>query len=180
MLDFDQVQEALDRLGATADAAESHGTLCALLIANSDPAAWFAHTLEDLPAPGDVLASEQLSLLEQLFETTREQLNNEDLSFELLLPDDSDDFGIRLMGLSGWCQGFLYGVGATGLAAEDGTDEQARECLSDLLEISKLRHDEEASDEAELQFAEIVEHVRMAILLLNELLNPLKPSNTVH
>ncbi len=180
MLDFDQVQEALGRLGATTDAAESHGTLCALLIANADLAAWLGHTLEDLPAAGDVLAREQLGVLEELFETTREQMNHEDLNFELLLPDESDDFGIRLMGLSGWCQGFLYGIGASGMAADDSADEQARECLSDLLEISKLRHDEEASDEAELQFAEIVEHVRMATLLLNELLNPLKPSNTVH
>ncbi len=180
MLDFDQVQEALERLGATADAAESHGTLCALLIANADLAAWLAHTLEDLPSSGDVLANEQQHVLEQLFETTREQMNHEDLSFELLLPDEGDDFGVRLMGLSGWCQGFLYGIGATGLTADDEIDEQARECLSDLLEISKLRHDEEASDEAELQFAEIVEHVRMSTLLLNELLNPLKPSNTVH
>ena len=180
MLDFDQVQSALQSLGANVDAAESHGTLCAMLIANTPMATWLGHTLDDLPDRGDALAAEQLGVLEQLFETTQEQLNNEDLSFDLLLPDDSEDFGSRLLGLSGWCQGFLYGVGASGITPGDDADEQARECLSDLLEISKLSHDEEASDEAELQYAEIVEHVRMSTLLLNELLNPLKPSKTVH
>ncbi len=180
MLDFDQVQSALESLGANADAAESHGTLCALLIDNSTLATWLGHTLDDLPEAGNVLAAERLRVLEQLFDETRERLSNEELDFELLLPDDSDDFGLRLIALSGWCQGFLYGVGVIGIAGESELDDEARECLSDLLEISKLSHDEEASDEAELQFAEIVEHVRMATLLLNEYLNPVKPSSTVH
>ena len=180
MLDFDRVQEALERLGAGTDAAESHGTLCALMMDNTSLAGWLGHTLEELPDSSDVLAAEQLGVLEQLFEQTREQLNDDDLGFELLLPDESDDLGMRLLGLSGWCQGFLYGIGVTGAAVEESLDEASRECLSDLLEISKLSHDEEASEEAELQFAEIVEHVRMATLLLNETLNPLKPSNTLH
>jgi len=180
MLDFDSVQTALQDLGATADAAESHGTLCALLLDNAVLATWFGHTLDELPDKGNVLAAEQLGVLEQLYQLTREQLSNDDLSLELLLPDESDDFGLRLLGLSSWCQGFLYGIGVTGVASDDRLDDEARECLSDLLEISKLSHDEESSDEAELQFAEIVEHVRMATLLLHETLNPLKPANTVH
>ncbi len=180
MFDFDQVQTTLHNLGASADAAESHGTLCALLLDNAVLATWLGHTLEELPDRGNVLAAEQLGVLEQLFELTREQLNNDELGLELLLPDEGDDFGLRLLGLSGWCQGFLYGIGVTGFANDDRLDQEGRECLSDLLEISKLSHDEEDSDEAELQFAEIVEHVRMATLLLHETLNPLKPSSTVH
>jgi len=133
-----------------------------------------------LPTPGNVLAAEQLDVLEQLYQLTREQLNNEELGLELLLPDESDDFGLRLLGLSGWCQGFLYGIGVIGIGDDEKLDAEARECLSDLLEISKLSHDEESSEEAELQFAEIVEHVRMAALMLNETLNPLKPLSTVH
>jgi uncharacterized protein YgfB (UPF0149 family) len=180
MLDFDSVQTALQDLGATVDAAESHGTLCALLLDNAVLATWFGHTLDELPDKGNVLAAEQLGVLEQLYQLTREQLSDGDLSLELLLPDESDDFGLRLLGLSSWCQGFLYGIGVAGVASDDRLDDEGRECLSDLLEISKLRHDEESSDEAELQFAEIVEHVRMATLLLHETLNPLKPADTVH
>jgi uncharacterized protein len=180
MLDFDTVQAALERLGANTDAAESHGTLCGLMITQTSLMGWLAHTLDEMPDRGNVLASEQMQVLETLFEQTRDQLNDDDLNFELLLPDDADDFGLRLLGLSGWCQGFLYGIGATGAVQQDELDETARECLSDLLEISKLSHDEEGSDEAELQFAEIVEHVRMATLMLNETLNPLKPDSTLH
>jgi len=180
MLDFDQVQTALENLGATADAAESHGTLCALLLEDALHATWLSHTLEQLPDEGNVLAGEQLAVLEQLYRLTREQLSNEDLNLELLLPDESYDFGMRLLGLANWCQGFLYGVGVTGLAGNDRLDDEGREWLSDLLEISKLSHDEESSDEAELQFTEIAEHMRVATLLLYQTLNPITPASTVH
>ena len=180
MLDFDEVQRALTQLGASTDAAESHGTLCALLIDNATLAVWLGHTLDELPDRGNVLAAERLGVLEQLFAETREQLNGEQLDFELLLPDENEDFGQRLLGLAGWCQGFLYGIGVIGIPDESQLDDDARECLSDMLEISKLSHDEEASEEAEIQFAEIAEHVRMATLLLNECLNPVNPSSALH
>jgi len=166
MLDFDHVQTALEGLGANVDAAEAHGTLCALLLDNCDLPLWLGHTLDELPDGGDVLAEERLE--------------NEDLGFELLLPDETDDLDLRLLALSIWCQGFLYGFGVTDRFDESTLDEEARECLSDLLEISKLSHDEEDSDAAEQQLAELVEHVRIVTLLLNDSLNPLKPSSTVH
>ena len=176
MPDFDRVQTALEQLGANVDAAEAHGTLSALLIENAALAAWLGHTLDELPEPGNVLAAEQLEVLKQLYDQTREQLGDEELSFEPLLPDESDDFSLRLLGLSGWCQGFLFGFGVSGAAAGDALDAESRECLSDLLEISKLSHDEETSDEAEQQYIEIVEHVRVATLMLKESLSPLKVS----
>ena len=180
MLDFDAVQRALRGLGATAEAAEAHGMLCALLLDRSPLPFWLGQILDDLPDKGDALAAEKLALLERLYDETRQQLNNEELGFELMLPAENDDFGVRLQGLASWCQGFLFGVGVSGLAGGERLDAEARECLSDLLEISKLSDDDEASDEAEMQFAEIAEHVRMVTLLLNESLNPLKPSSTVH
>jgi len=180
MLDFDRVQTALEGLGANVDAAEAHGTLCALLLDNCDLPLWLGHTLDELADGADVLAGERLGVLGELFELTREQLDNEELGFELLLPDEVDDFGLRLLGLSSWCQGFLYGFGVNGRFDESDLDEEVRECLSDLLEISKLSHDEEGSDAAEQQLAELAEHVRIVTLILNESLNPLKPSTTVH
>ena len=180
MLDFDAVQRALERLGANSDAAEAHGTLSALLLDNATLAAWLAHTLDDLPDPADVVAAEQFAVLGALYRSTREQLIDPGFDFTPLLPDDSADFDERLRALSSWCQGFVYGFGATGAHESDALDDTARECLSDLLEISKLGHDEESGDEAERQYLEVVEHVRMATLLLHQTLNPLEPSETVH
>ena len=176
MPDFEELQSVLEQLEANVDAAEAHGTLSALLIDDKDFAFWLGHTLQDLPDPGNVLAKEQLKVLKQLYDQTRIQLSDEELSFEPLLPDESEDFSHRLLGLSEWCQGFLYGIGVREGGTDNLLDEESNECLSDLLEISKLAHDEEASDEAEQQYLEVVEHVRMATLMLNESLNPPKDS----
>lgn len=180
MLDFDRVQAALEGLGANVDAAEAHGTLCALLLKDADLPGWLAHSLDDLPDSGDVLAGERLAVLQQVFADTRDQLANEDLGFQLLLPDDDDDFGVRLLALASWCQGYLYGFGVLGAEAEANLDEDSRAGLSDLLEISKLSHHEEASEDAQRQFVEIVEHVRIVILMLNETLNPSQSAPTLH
>lgn len=180
MTDFDTVQDALEGLGATADAAETHGTLCALLLAASPPETWLGHTLDRLPESADVLAQERLGVLRELYRETHAQLDDSDLGLALLLPADDADFGARLRALAAWCQGFLYGLGVTRLAERDALDEDAREGLSDLLEISKLDIDEVGGDEAEQQFAQIAEHVRLVTLMLNESLNPLERSPTLH
>jgi uncharacterized protein YgfB (UPF0149 family) len=176
MPEFDSVQNALEKLGATVDASESHGTLGGLLLDNCGMAVWLQHTLDELPNSTDVIAVEHLQVLKQLFEVSREQLNTDDLSFELLLPDDSDDFGVQLLGLSTWCLGFLYGLGVTAKNNSKELDEQSQECLSDLLEISKLDHDEIETPETEDQLVEIVEHVRVAVLFLNEAINRVMPT----
>ena len=179
MLDFDSIQNALEQLGASVDAPESHGTLCGLLLDNPAIDVWLGHTLDDLPDKSDVLANEEIRVLQKLFDDTREQLNTDDMSFELLLPDDSDEFAVRLRGLSSWCQGFLYSIGVIGKGKVELLDKQSQECLLDLLEISKLSHSEELSEEAEQQFSEVAEHVRMSVLMLNESMNPLMPAPSI-
>ena len=129
-----------------------------------------------MPEKDDVLSLKQLQILRQLFEHTREQLNIEDMSFELLLLDDTHDLAARLSSLSAWCQGFLYSIGVFGEDKMQSLDAQSQECLSDLLEISKLDHYEASSEETEQQFFELVEHVRMSVLMLNETMNPLMPA----
>ena len=179
MLDFDKLQYSLESLAANAGAAESHGTLCGLLMETAPMSTWIGLTLDELPESNDALANENLHLLKQCYDESLAALNNEEMAFELLLPDDEEDFGVRLRALADWCQGFLYGLGSLGGHVTEQLDEEAQECLSDLTEISKLSHDESASEEAEQQFAELVEHVRMITLFLNESINPIQPHPTV-
>jgi uncharacterized protein YgfB (UPF0149 family) len=51
--------------------------------------------------------------------------------------------------------------------------------LSDLLEISKLNYQEVSTEETEVQFAEVSEHVRLSVLMLNETMNPLMPAPSI-
>jgi len=176
MPDFDEVQVALEKLHANTDASEAHGTLCGLLMGRQDVAKWLGATLENVPESSDLLAQESKQVLQTLFNDSKQQLNDEDMSFELLLPDEDDEFALRLIGLADWCQGFLYGLAMNGEGLLKGLSEQGRECLNDLLEISQLAHDEEPSEETEAVYAELVEHVRLSVIYLNEEVNPVLPS----
>lgn len=172
MIDFDSVQNALQKLQAIIDAPEAHGTLCGLLLGRQDFSKWLKYTLDSVPEQADLLARENLLLLQQVFDRSKQQLYSDDLSLELLLPDESDDFSMRLLALAGWCQGFLYGLAVNGEALVQGLSAQGRECLQDLLDISQLEHAEEQTDETEMVYAEIVEHVRLSVIYMNEELNP--------
>jgi uncharacterized protein YgfB (UPF0149 family) len=178
--EFDEVQSALDRLRAITDASEAHGTLCGLLLGHKEMSKWLSLTLESLPDKSDLLAQEDLRLMEQLFEQSKVQLNADDMSLQLLLPDESHEFAIRLIGLASWCRGFLYGLAANGESILKALSEQGLECMNDLLEISQLGYDEDETDETEVVYSEIIEHVRLSVIYMNDEINPLLPSSQLH
>ena len=180
MLDFDSIQNSLEKLHAVTDASEAHGTLCGLLLGQQDMAKWVKFTLDVIPEQNDLLAKESFQLLQELFDYSKQQLYSDEMSLELLLPEDNEEFAIRLLGLAGWCQGFLYGLAVNGEALVSRLSEQGRECLEDLLEISQMGHDEEETEETEGVYAEIVEHVRLSVVYMNEEINPLLPAPQVH
>jgi hypothetical protein len=176
MPEFDQVQTSLLHLDATIDASEAHGTLCGLLMGQQDFSRWMEFTLEEETPKGDVLAKEQLQVLQSVYEETREQLNADDMSLAILLPHESEEFALRLIALGNWCQGFLYGLAVHGEKVLHRLSEQGRECMNDLLEISQLSHDEEQSEESENVYSEIVEHVRLSVIYMHEEMNPVSPA----
>jgi uncharacterized protein len=180
MLDFDQVQNSLQQLDAMSDAAEAHGTLCGLLLGGKDFARWLGFTLEKLPDSNDLLKKEALEILQELFNQTKVQLNSDDMSFELLLPEEDQEFALRLLGVANWCQGYLYGLAVNGEAMVNNLSEQGRECMDDLLQISQLSHDEEETDDTEMVYAEVVEHVRLSVIFMNEEINPVVANTQVH
>jgi yecA family protein len=179
VIDFDGLQEALEKLYAMTDASEAHGTLCGLLLGQQDFSRWIEYTLEQMPDENNLLAREKLQLLQDLYAQTRTNLNAEDMSLELLLPDESFEFDQRLDALGSWCRGFLYGLAVSGESLLKGLSEQGRECMNDLLQISQLDHDEEQSEESETEYIEIVEHVRLSVIYMNEEINPVLPAPLV-
>ena len=42
-------------------------------------------------------------------------MNNSDVEFELMLPDDDESLEARVEALGTWCQGFVYGLAAGGV-----------------------------------------------------------------
>ncbi len=189
--DIPQLEGLLFDLDAALGATESHGVLCGMLCAQgaTDPAQWMLHVFGEHEKSSDALQQAGEKLV-QIHRTSVEQMNNSDVEFELMLPDDDEPLEARIEALGTWCQGFVYGLAVGGIKEDTELPEDSKELIKDIIEISRAGYvvDEEAEmavmedddEEDEVAFMEVSEYVRMGILLIYEELQPLQSSQTVH
>ena len=150
--------------------AEVHGIAVGLLCAGvTDAHARWEWELLGSASEGDVLADECRRSLRALHGATAEALGSEDIGLALLLPDDDRPLVERAHALRDWCTGFLYGLGIAGISPDRTLSAEAREALRDLTELTRLDAEHVADSEAEEgALAEIVEFVRVAVMLIRE------------
>jgi len=173
-LDVADIDDALQRADAQISASESHGSLCGMLCARNDttPDQWLDLLLQDADA-GNVLVGEARSLLRPVYDETRRGLSDPNCDFQLLFPDDEEPLKMRTDALVKWCQGFLFGLAAGGVKDLSGLPEDVVDFIQDMSEITRASPDlGEGGEEDEAAFVDLVEYIRMGILLSNEELNP--------
>jgi len=162
---FADVARALAAGASAVHPAEAHGCLCGALCLRPDYslAEWLDEILPEAVAPG---GGEPLATL---FAESAAVLARPDMEFEPLLPDEDADLAERVTALAAWCQGFLYGFGASGMAAQRRLPEAVNEVLADLAQISHAgavgSEETEVEEEA---YAELVEFVRAAVQIAYE------------
>lgn len=159
------INTIFNRHDADQDAAEAHGMAAGMLCVDirAKAEAW----LDELFPERGVLAAEEQKLLQQLFEQTRQLLNQEDeqFAFDLLLPNDNEELFERVEALRHWCQGFLFGVGyAKSTSVWPG---DCGEIMRDIVEFTKM-DEEVGGEEDEKAFMEIHEYLRSAVLLVRD------------
>jgi len=113
-------------------------------------------------------------LLEMLISNTREQLQEQDFSFQLLLPQDDATLATRVEELGLWCESFTAAFSAGFVQSETALGSEGREALTDIAQLAALV--DEAGDDMEDQeedYMELVEYVRMAALTLYQQLSGL-------
>ncbi|VAW75041.1 hypothetical protein MNBD_GAMMA12-750 [hydrothermal vent metagenome] len=170
-VEFNSVVEALERAEASVSAAECHGMLTAQLSMASGKGAaeCVRHIFVDNCDPSSVLFTEALSVLEQMISHIHTTLNDPDMGFELLLPDEKISMPDRLLSLSEWCQGYLFGLGLAGVSDNKDISSDINEMLQDLVHISHLDLEQAfESEENEKDYVELVEYVRIGVLYLQE------------
>ena len=178
-----ELQEALGRADADAGASEAHGILCGMLCAEqgADRAAWLAEVLGDELAGSNLLMRETVQQLDVLLNETLRQMGDGMLGLRLLLPEAERPLAERVAALGAWCEGFLLGISRAQDDAGTPLSEEVRELLADLVEITKV--DTEDSDdvqEDERSYAEVVEYVRMGVLLAFEQARGTQPPPPAH
>jgi uncharacterized protein YgfB (UPF0149 family) len=163
------------------DLAECHGVACGLLCRLRDARFdAFIDLLDQLellknPAPGLRMS------LEELLSASRVQLADEDLGLFLWLPNDDETLEDRTMALSQWCSGFLAGLGSSGDDTLNALSDESHEALKDLQQISTADvTDTTESEEDENAFVEIVEYIRVVILMIREDLRGPDSEDLVH
>jgi len=176
-----RVQRVLEDVGSRVLASESHGMLCGMVSGpeSADRARWIARVLEGTE-PSGAPARACLETLVWLFDETLREMEDENFGFHLLLPAEDEPLTARAMALGLWCQGFLYGIGTAGLGKDSKLLPEVGEALSDLSEIAQIEFQVDGGEADEQAYAEVVEYVRMASLLLMETLRPMdKGSQTL-
>lgn len=166
--DFEALEERLRAADADSGAAEAHGLLCGTVTAGgrSAPDLWLEHLL-GTDNTLSAAAQDCRELLDDLQNDILGEFNDESFGFDVLLPADTAPLSVRTRALSAWCEGFLYGL-ALGGVREGGTKtDMVEEVMKDFYDISHAGFVTEApSEDDEVAYAEIVEYLRISVLLL--------------
>ena len=170
--DYEEIQDLLKTARSVTDAAEAHGTLagglCATVAYRFED--WLGEILPEGQAPPEITDA-----LRQLFRTTVESLGAAQMEFAPLLPEDEQPIDTRAAALGLWCQGFLYGLGASSLNDATQLPGDVGEIVRDLGEITRVGVDSgESLESNEGAYAELVEFVRVGVQLVFDELEPLR------
>lgn len=168
LIDYDELEKTLASVEATFTASEAHGFICGVLAATGGKldSSW----IKVISGKSKSVALREQLL--ELFETSFHLLNEFSFEFTLLLPDDQIDINKRSECLGMWCQGFLTGLQKHNIPLKNREPGEVTEALDDITEISQISFGDIAqNDEDENAYFELVEYVRLAVLMLFHELN---------
>ena len=143
----------------TLSLSELHGVVCGIAACHVDDF--------ELSALVQLVCAEALADEERVgefVEATITTMLAEDMSFEVLLPDDATSVDQRAQALAEWCGAFVAGLGA--VVSELEWSDDTREVVSDFIAISQLTVDADNTDDAHRQLVEIEEYAKIGTLLI--------------
>lgn len=163
-LRYDDLADALARLGFKQEPAEYHGALCGALCVREpgeiDP-------LRLLEGPKGAEAGDAAQALHRLRGQSAESFVDSELGFEPLLPDDEEELARRVRALGAWCEGFLFGLATGKPISMKSVSPELKEIVNDFTEFTKAGVGEEDDGEIEeTAYAELVEYIRVGAQLI--------------
>jgi len=158
---FDEFQSFLTTANTSQDPSEVHGLMTGFMCANPSTTSLVRATAYNDWLGGVDVDTVLETHLNSLFDATEAELDEfSDFQFRVLMPDDDTAIDTRSKSLKSFCAGFLSGFGA----AKSSGD--VMEALSDFERIASLRETVEESEENESDLFEIIEFVRVSVLLI--------------
>ncbi len=144
------------------NASQIHGLLCGNICAAS------GHISDILDILPQVKKSKKVrTIVQEIYETSYHQISEFSFEFSLILPTDEADINARAESLGLWCQGFLSGLNQVITLKEMKFSHDVKEALTDMTEIAKVNFgDIVDDDEDETAYFELVEYVRLSVLMI--------------
>ena len=100
------------------------------------------------------------------YQNTIGKIDADSSAFQLSLPDDSYVLSERGEALGAWVSGFLEGIAVSQGQALGQVDDDLKEILRDLVEISQLDSRLDSTETSEREFFEVCEYLRIGVLNL--------------
>ena len=168
-VDYPNVDRALQRVDSDYEAADCHGVICGVLAVDDalSKSLWMDEVMVG-NAGSDLVVVESRLLLNKLYAVTRDQLYGTELRFIPLLPDDNVSLRNRVKALRKWCEGFSYGLALAGLYRDTPLPRDVAEIIKDFTEIAKAAVNEDAPEQQELAYAELIEYIKVCVMLARE------------
>lgn len=115
------------------------------------------------------LNENEWALFQKLFQESVKQTQHPEQEVQLLLPCDESPLSQRLEALRDWCEGFLQGLQLIDTSGKQlALPPSCNEIVSDIENISGISCDEVSTKENEAAYMELVEYLRVAVMLLIE------------
>ena len=159
---------------------------------------WFTELLDAAALDANSVGSKaaELKTLDAWFSQTLESLNDAELEFSPSLPDEELPVAERIRALSDFCGGYTYGVGiAMSQRGQKPLPTDTREIIEDFQAIEAvdpefhdqeevaidtsaaprglaIRTDGDIKEQQEAMYTELLEYVRVGVLLVMEELRP--------
>lgn len=166
---FDDIANLFAKSTLNAHPSFAHGFWLGMICGGRhvSPKDWMDRVLGQKDVWGKLPTDLQHMLL-AIAEATVEQLGDPEYSLQIFLPDDDDEIDDRVHALSEWCAGFMQAFRHCNQDHENLLQGDAAEALADLNEITQLSLELEDDPEEEQNFLEVVEYVRVALLLIHQ------------
>lgn len=165
---FEDLADSFLELKIQQEPSEVHGVLVGMLVQTDkkDLDDWLA-LLDMIDMDVSVIDQRAKSIMQEIYQLTRDGLASDQYDFQLLMPADDYEVGERANALAVWSSGFITGYG---LAAEHNRDLSVElvELLNHLHAISELDDQLSDTEENEKDLYELYEYVRLGVLMLRQ------------
>jgi uncharacterized protein len=165
---YDEIKKIFALSQGLLTPSEVHGLFTGIICANTKTLPTDALADMGFFSFGEAQLSEaQIKLLALLYEVTKEKITQMEFDFELFLPEDTYSLRDRAEELGHWCEGFMIGFGFAGGKLDADSHKDAIEALEKIGECAQIDYASlEVSEEDEVAFMELIEFIRMAVLVI--------------